>query len=200
MNKYVSLFLLSLVLIAFSCEDDDGGGTPLNEVRQIAQQAELSTEVFKLDHTIQFDTATYTGQGAVGFEGLFFSKTRIDNRAMFVYNYCNPLFCTPFGDQTLPAQLPDELALEDPLLAVQQDITLDQRIEYRNGDQTVGYLYFRSCEPGLIIGNPEVDGAYGRYFMRRPGTDEFVEGLDIVFDYALREEVFTIVGTVVAVD
>lgn len=201
MSKYLLCCLLALsAILGFnSCDDDNAPFDPLENERQISQLTGWETEVFKEQHSIQFPADLYTGNGAQGFEGLFFSKTRTDNRVFFVYNYCESgLYCEPLGDQTLPAQPGDAVDLIDPLVTVEAGIDLDQRIEYLDGDQTVGYFYYRSCFPGVITGEPNVDGAYGRYFMRRAGTNEFVEGVDVVFDYALREEIFSIIGTVIA--
>ncbi|MEL6273495.1 MAG: hypothetical protein AAFQ37_01430 [Bacteroidota bacterium] len=195
MNRLFFVLLSVALLSLISCEKDDAVVPIDDKQRQITTQAGWDTEPFKEnDLTIQFPD-NYEGDGAIGFEGLVFNKNREDGRILMAYFYCSAIYCDPFGDDILPADLPAELPLVNPLLNTQGPIVFDEHYTYRNGETIVAHLYLRACEPGLIIDPVIEDGAYARLYL--PNEDGlFMEALDIVFDYAALEEVLNIVGTI----
>ena len=196
MNRLL-LALVSTVLFGLMGCDKDDAVVPTDEnKRQVTTQVGWDTETFKEnDLSIQFPN-NYEGDGAIGFEGLVFNKNRADGRVVMAYFYCGALYCDPLGDDFLPTEPPAELALVDPLLNTQGPIVFDEYYTFSNGESIVAYLYLRACLPGLIIDGPVIeDGAYARLFLP-DGNGQFMEALDIVFDYAELEEVLNIVGTI----
>ena len=76
-----------------------------------AENPAWNTILFKNDHTIQFPN-NYEGRGMVGFEGNTFIKQRSDNKIIFKYAYCGPLYCEEFGRE-LSLKLPDTIVVND---------------------------------------------------------------------------------------
>ncbi len=176
MKLIPKLTLLLLITLIGSCAKDEE--ISLNNSIEVSQNSNWNTEDFKTNYTIQFPD-NYEGTGMVGFEGYVFNKSRIDKKVEFTYSFCNPLFCSDFGN---PLNVPilNSLTIKDQ---DGNEIVLNSKKEFSLNGNLVGILYHNSAVNSI-----------GKYYMNQ--GDKYLEGLTIYFSNTEYQEVENIIKTI----
>lgn len=173
--KYV-LYILVLALLIFSaCAKDEI--PPASTCQQLTQNPDWITEYFKSDQTIQFPE-TYVG-GVFGFEGYVFEKTRIDNKVVMEYFFCNPMYCVEYGDTLKDWDVTSIIALDKN----NQLVTLANRNEICYDLVTVGIFYYSGFEQRV-----------GKLYWLK--DHEFRESLSVFYENSFQSEVEEILTTI----
>ena len=168
--------LLSIMVYFIACKKDGDGGSCIS----LEQHPGWSTILFKGGYSIQVPSS-YAGNGAIGFEGLVFSKNSADNAVLLNYAYCSPLFCYPFGD-TLSASIPSFL----DVTVVDKKIRLDKKVSFCGSDGKTGVFYYNKTSSAL-----------GRLYWKDKGV--YKEALDVRFTSDKYQEVLDILKSIKAV-
>lgn len=176
MKTPIKLILLFLLLFNCSEDNDDNMEAPDNTCIELTQNTEWVVEQFKNDFTIQFPD-NYDG-GITGFEGNLFLKFRDDNMIRMGYNYCGPLFCEDFGDETVSEPFPESITT-----LIFGEVTLTNTQQFCVNGEVVAILYYS-----------DPSDARGKLFMKQEG--EFVEALSVVYSSDTFDEVIAILTTI----
>lgn len=176
----VMLCFASILLFTTSCKKDS---TKLNTI-EVGTHLTWASEKLKpgfegSEYVIQFPE-NYEDFGLVFFEGPTFSKNRVDDKVLFYYAFCDPLYCTPYGD-TLAEPAPGSVNTKFN----STEITLTAQTIFSLNDEIVGRFYFN-----------ETDKAIGKYYMKI--SDAFMAALFVEFDFTEYNEVENIIKTIVA--
>ncbi len=169
--RLLTTFCFLAVLVG--CHNKDVSPASSTGTLNSTSQSGWTTERLNSDYTVQFPTG-YTGNGAVGFEGLTFSKTRKDGKAQFHYSFCGPTFCSEYG-QPLPNPVPARV--------IAGSLTLNKSVALNRNGQTQGIFYYA-----------EQDKTSGRLYLLNDG--QLKESLTIQYEYSLQNEVLAILQTI----
>lgn len=174
--KRLIFILLLVVIIVSSCNKEElKDGQVCVEV---AENPVWTSEDFKANYTVQFP-GNYEGSGMVGFEGNFFSKSRIDGKVSLSYNYCSPLYCPDYGE-VLQTPIPNSITANDK---ENNSVILSNKKEFCLNKNIRGILFFNTIHTSTA-----------KYYMFQ--NSEFYEALSIYFDKSAYQEVEDIIKTI----
>lgn len=178
MNKVI-LCLSSILILIASCKKDDSIKPNTIEIspHPTWTSEKLKSGYNSSEYVIQFP-ANYEDTGLFVFEGPTFSKNREDDKVLFYYSFCGPLYCTLYGD-TLAEQRFETISLKFN----NEEITLGTQTTFSLNDEIVGIFYFN-----------EEDEAIGKYYMKI--GDKFLAAFFVEFDYTEYNEVENIIKTI----
>lgn len=178
-NNIFILIILFTFLVACDEKDPEEFLTSNSEVcNEMVQNPSWITEDFKNKYSIQFPD-NYEGVGKTGFEGNTFRKMRIDEKVLFVYNYCSNTYCYDFGNP-LPEPFPNSIKAKD---SSGKEIVLEIKKEFCIDGELEGVLFYNSIEK-----------ASATFYLK--SESEFLEGLTVYFIYDELQEVEGIVRTI----
>lgn len=166
--------LLSYVLIAsgltlLACQSHD----PISPSAIDPLQRDWPVQLLTHDYTIQCPP-TYQGNGAVGFEGLTFTKYRTDNQVRLSYAFCSSTFCSEYGASLI--------LFPSPIVRA-QNTTLDQVVSLEVDKQLIGLFYYTNKEQ-----------AAGQLYLLHEG--QFKESLQVQYEGRWQAEVLAIMHTI----
>lgn len=167
----MKIFFFFLLLTLTACHGDAILVSP-NSL-PVVRQSNWRSEILNGSYTIQFPN-TYTGNGAVGFEGYTFHKNRLDAKATFAYAFCGTTFCASYG-QPLSNPLPPTITFANTVL--------NKRVQFERNGQLQAFFYYA-----------QADQTAGLLFLR--DGNQFKESLNMQYAYSLQSEILRILQTI----